>query len=116
MSLWCLDATGDAQRLDKQIEELVERLQPHVGQIRTLVETSDCIAVLQIVRYFNHPEGQEEQLDNTETEHGVLAKLPGQHQLLGWSLSWNTIDFLAASSAIVDVDEYDSNPTITTDG
>lgn len=36
----------------------------------------------------------------------ALQKLPGQHQLLGWVLEPETMRFLVAANASVDVDEY----------
>ena len=42
-----------------------------------------------------------------EPEQGqLMEKLPRQHQLLGWHLGPEVLDFLAATGAELDVDEY----------
>lgn len=60
-------------------------------------------AALRVVRFFGAEQGQEEQ----PAPYGEqLVKLPGRHQLLGWTLSRRTLEFLVASGADLDVDEY----------
>jgi hypothetical protein len=60
------------------------------------------VAVLQIVRYLDDDNGDEEQL----TGVGDLEKLSGQHQLLGWHLGRRVVQFLDEVDAELDVDEY----------
>ena len=49
-------------------------------------------------------EGEEEEIPPID-EDG-LEKLSGQHQLLGWRLDSDTMAFLVAVGAFLDVDEY----------
>lgn len=60
-------------------------------------------ATLQIVRYFEDEDGEDEDL--RETVPG-LERLSGQHQLLGWHMEPKIIAFLADVGAEIDVDEY----------
>lgn len=59
--------------------------------------------VLRVVRYFNSPDGVEE---TGAIGPGGLAKMSGQHQLLGWHLNTEVIDFMTAVGVELNVDEY----------
>ena len=64
-------------------------------------------SVLQIVRYFDEEEGQEEESSTLDQpDGGQLERLPGQRQLLGWRLSPSVIEFLRLTHAALDIDEY----------
>ncbi len=65
-------------------------------------------AHLQIVRYFNDEDGEEEFFDDpiTTDDGHVLEKLPGQHQLLGWQLEREQLGLLVSMGAYIDADEY----------
>ncbi|MEJ8667564.1 DUF4279 domain-containing protein [Streptomyces sp. MS1.AVA.1] len=99
-------------RVDEQITEVVRRLRPHTGRVAELArrleteEGSDGAAVLQIVRYFNDSE--------EATEHSLPVPLD-QPNLFGWHLDRDVLDFLAATRAVLDVDEYDMTPEATKD-
>jgi hypothetical protein len=74
-----------------------------VALIREVTTEESAGAVLQVVRYFDDPDGEEEELSPPDAE---LQKLSGQHQLLGWHLDREVLDFLMATGASLDVDEY----------
>jgi len=105
---WSIYAAEQNAAVGDQIAQVIARLRPHQDSIRALVADlgSSGGAELQIVRRFNDPEGEEE---HPET-FGELQKLPGQHQLLGWHLDRDTVGFLLAVGASLDVDEYDMAP------
>lgn len=95
--------------VDQQIGQIVDRLFVHAGQIGELVAELDQVddvpdaATLQVVRIFEHPDGEEEDLTSPAED---LQKLAGQHQLLGWHLDARTLEFLRLTRAELDVDEY----------
>ncbi len=95
--------------VDEQLGRVVDRLEEHAGRIGALVaelqELDDrpSISTLQVVRIFDHPDGEEEEVPPSVDG---LTKLAGQHQLLGWHLDARTLDFLRATRAELDVDEY----------
>lgn len=98
--LYCRDRGID---LGDQVEVLLSQLQPSRVAIRNLVLQDGAETTLQFVRDFNDEDGEQEVLSVT---HEGLQKLSGQHQLLGWSLSMDAIDFLHDVRAVVDADEY----------
>ncbi|MEV0331069.1 DUF4279 domain-containing protein [Micromonospora echinospora] len=95
--------------VDEQIDRIVERLFGHAERIGELAGELDDTdggpgaSVLQIVRVFEHPDGEEEDLTSPV---GGLQKLPGQHQLLGWHVDARVLEFLRLTRAELDVDEY----------
>lgn len=97
------------------LDALIERLGPSAGTIGDLAEeivlaspeSDDLGSVLQVVRYFDHEDGEEEELSVVDLPDGEqLTKLSGQHQLLGWRLAPSVIDFLMTTHAVLDMDEY----------
>ena len=93
--------------VDAQVDRVMERLGPYRAVIREVVgDIDDAKAVLQVVRYFGawlaDDEGEEEEL----TIVGDLEKLPGQHQLLGWHLRREVMEFLLDVNAEMNFDEY----------
>jgi hypothetical protein len=77
---------------------------PSRTAIRELLKTSDDTTPwLQIVRSFNTDDGEDETIDVTPDG---LEKLSGQHQLLGWHLNGEVLDFLSEVGAELDADEY----------
>jgi hypothetical protein len=58
---------------------------------------------LQLVRFFDNEDGEEEKLSPPDAP---LQKLAGQHQLLGWHLDRDSLRFLAHVGAEIDADEY----------
>ncbi|MCX5308148.1 DUF4279 domain-containing protein [Streptomyces sp. NBC_00160] len=88
-------------RVDEQMACVLNRLRPHtdrivelVGQLGQEPDTGN-VAVLEIVRYFRDA-GEPGQAD-----------LAGKPNLFGWGLDRGALEFLAATGAVLDVDEYD---------
>jgi len=54
------------------------------------------------VRYFNDPDGEEENL----ASDGPFAKLPGQHQRLGFHIDLELMERLQSLQCELDFDEY----------
>ncbi|MFE2869169.1 DUF4279 domain-containing protein [Embleya sp. NPDC059259] len=83
--------------VDEQIARILDRLRPHTDRIcelaRHLTGTGGG-AVLQVVRYFDD--------DDDRAEPGA-ADAPN---LFGWHLDREVLDFLHATGAELDVDEY----------
>jgi hypothetical protein len=108
---WRIECNQRGLRVDEQIEIVLSRirhLQPKLAQLVNVVERDDLTggSGLTVVRYFNHSDGEENNpIDNFDgNSEGTV---PGPHQLLGWSLSSETISFLASVRASVEVDEYE---------
>ena len=62
---------------------------------------------VQIVRYFDHPEGQVDPMTPVEIDGRTLTKLPGQHFMLSWDLPEDFISFAARTGIWVNLDEYE---------
>ncbi|MDX3099064.1 DUF4279 domain-containing protein [Streptomyces sp. ME19-03-3] len=83
--------------VDEQITRILDRLQPHTDRIADLANRlagNGGGAVLQVVRYFN----------DTDQDQPNTSDAPN---LFGWHLDRNVLDFLIATGAELDVDEYD---------
>lgn len=96
--------------LDEMIAHLVDRVEPFSEAIGRLARELDqgrgddgSCAVLQVVRYLDDEDGEEEDL---RPPHQGFEKIAGQHQLLGWHLDRRVLQFLVATRAELDVDEY----------
>ena len=108
---WCVDAQDRNARVDEQLAQIVRRLLPYVDKIAVLSkrlaedpsEEGRGGAALQVVRYFNDPHGVEE---IGGVALGGLTRLGGQHQLLGWHLDHQVVQFMEQVGAELDVDEY----------
>jgi hypothetical protein len=100
---WELVCERASLTVDEQIANVVARLQPARAALRALTAAGEVSAVLQVVRYFDDESGEEE---NVTRSAAGTERLLGQHQLLGWHLDLDTIGFLAAVRADLDVDEY----------
>jgi hypothetical protein len=98
------------------IVRVVERLEPFSEAIGELAQELDrrhhragapvwlaSGASLQVVRYFNDEEGEEE---NTYAPRADWERLPGQHQLLGWGLDSRILQFLISTRAELEMDAY----------
>ncbi len=100
---WCVDCDQPGMRVDEQVAEVVDRLRPISSKIRAFLDAdSTASPVMEVVRYFDYEEGVEED----DVTIGRFQKLSGQHQLLGWHLSRDVLDFLAEVGAALDADEY----------
>lgn len=101
--VWEVRCDEHGLTVTEQIERVIDRLGPRRDAIRVLVESAhDITTCLQVVREFDGDDGEEEVLPSI----GDLQKLSGQHQLLGWHLSVEVLDFLRGVQAEIDVDEY----------
>ena len=86
---WKIVRRGD-EAVDDQVRHLVERLLPIRDELVRLTADAEVVAVMQVVRYFNHDGAAD------------AEKAP-----VGWGLSAQTLAFLADVRAGIDVDEYD---------
>ncbi|MER5524559.1 DUF4279 domain-containing protein [Streptomyces sp. NPDC002677] len=94
---WMVVCREPGLRVDEQITRILDRLQPHTDRIRDLTRhlaRTGGGAVLHIVRYFN---------DIDQAQPGA-ADAPN---LFGWHLDRKVLDFLSATGAELDIDEYD---------
>jgi hypothetical protein len=109
---WAVNCNEPGLRIDDQIAKVVLRLEPYRSKLADLSleltrENALGGAELQVVRYYDDEDGEEEfQREALLPDGSVLETLPGQHQLLGWHLDARTLAFLQAVGAEVDVDEY----------
>ena len=106
---WKIVCREPGRTVDEQLAPIVERLRPCLDQLVSVIHdlaTRDAEhggAAMQVVRYLNDQWGEEEELSSPDAS---LQKLPGQHQLLGWGLEREVLEFLLATGACFDVDEY----------
>ncbi|MBO0878343.1 MAG: DUF4279 domain-containing protein, partial [Pseudonocardia sp.] len=102
---WEVVCDGRGMAVDEQVRKVVDRVRPRRAAIAELTQEPDacCGAVLAVVRHFDDEDGEEEELSPPDAP---LQKLSGQHQLLGWHLDRDILDFLFAVNAEIDVDEY----------
>lgn len=95
---WVVECRDPGLAVDEQVARILRRLAPHTDAIAALARRLDGepeagpSAVLEVVRYFN--EG--------DSEH--------QAPSLGWHLGRDVLDFLDATGAVLDVDEYEELP------
>ncbi|MFE6049146.1 DUF4279 domain-containing protein [Kitasatospora sp. NPDC056446] len=92
--------------VDEQVARVLDRLRPHTERIAELAgrlsaEEEGGGAVLEVVRYFN---------DTDEEQPSPRPEAPDGPNLFGWHLGRDVLDFLAATGAVLDVDEYDMTP------
>ena len=106
---WRITCRKPGLTVDEQINRIVDRLFGHAERIGELavelnnIDGERSASVLQVVRVFEHPDGEEEDL--TSAVEG-LEKVAGQHQLLGWHVDARVLQFLRLTRAELDVDEY----------
>ena len=102
--LWEVICDEPGLCVDEQIRRIVERVKPAAAALKALNDGPDHTGVvLQVVREFGTPNGEEEVIP---VRPDGLVKLSGQHQLLGWHLDSDVIRFLADTGLEVDFDEY----------
>jgi hypothetical protein len=100
---WKIVCRDRGLRVDEQISRVIERLRPHTEAIaqlasRLTAEEGPGGAVLQVVRYFNDDQDEE------------LLPPADRTNLFGWRLDRDVLEFLSATGAELDVDEYDMTP------
>jgi hypothetical protein len=88
-NVWRIGPSDTNGRVDDQIEEIMTRLEHRVDALAALSarlrsdprEKTYGGLVVSVARHFDDPDGVEEV---GEIADGRWAKLPSQHQLLGW--------------------------------
>ncbi|MEV0648275.1 DUF4279 domain-containing protein [Phytomonospora sp. NPDC050363] len=101
---WQVRCDERGLRVDEQIDRVLARLTPVTAKIAELCrEPDEVAAVLEVVRFFEDEDGEDPKPQPAEEN---LVRIPDQH-LLGWVLDRRVIEFLAATGAFLDVDEYD---------
>ena len=103
---WQIRCDSPGLTIDEQAASVLDRLRGIEDRLVTirpdlLGEGGGCY--LQFVRYFDYDEGEEEELSPPDAP---LQKLAGQHQLLGWHLDADSLNFLSRIGAEIDADEY----------
>ncbi|MEU4279298.1 DUF4279 domain-containing protein [Streptomyces tanashiensis] len=101
---WKIVCREPGLRVDEQIALVLDRLRPHTDRIAGLAKRmsdepgAGSAARLQIVRYYTAAD------DPGENSQVGAEEKPN---LFGWHLDQQVLDFLAATGATLDVDEYD---------
>jgi len=104
---WSVQCQEREMALDAQIGTVLARIEPIHQRLLDLAASSTVALRLVIVRYFDDPDGDEERFDAVVTGDGkLLERLPGQHQLLGWSLTCEQLSFLASIRCSIWADGY----------
>jgi hypothetical protein len=104
---WSVHCRERGLTLDAQISVVLARIEPMHKRLLDLAASHEVSYRLIIVRYLDDADGEEEQCDAAITKDGkLLERLPGQHQLLGWSLTHEQLGFLASIRCSVWADEY----------
>lgn len=87
---WVVECRDPGIQISDQVERLVERLRPYVDGLKRIAAARKVSIGLQMVRYFNSADGQE----NIE----------------GWHLELDILAFLVSISASIDSDEHGLDP------
>jgi hypothetical protein len=83
--------------VDEQVAQIMRWLRPYRDSIAALSgelaarDPGRAGAVLEVVRDFDDPDGEE---DEPSPPGAEPERLPGQHQLLGWYLDREVLEFL----------------------
>ncbi|WP_097880280.1 DUF4279 domain-containing protein [Streptomyces sp. st140] len=114
--VWQVVCREPGLHVDEQIARVLGRLRPQTDRIAELMKQFNSAedegepgleAWLEVVRYFNDDEQEEETGQAREGE---------KRNLFGWALDREAIEFLAATGTLLDVDEYDMTPDAHTAG
>ncbi|MEV0062733.1 DUF4279 domain-containing protein [Nocardia sp. NPDC050718] len=89
------------ESIDEQIEHLIDRLTPHRPQLLSLLDRPDVEARMQVVRHYDDPDGVHGAPGGT-----AFADVHKWPRPLGWHLTTAVLEFLVATRAELDVDEY----------
>ncbi|MDX2290752.1 MULTISPECIES: DUF4279 domain-containing protein [Streptomyces] len=101
---WRVVCREPGLRVNEQIAQVLERLRPHTDRIASLTRRLGAepgagrAATLQVVRYF----GEADEPSNDNQPDAERKPNP-----FGWHLDQEVLDFLAATGAFLDIDEYD---------
>jgi hypothetical protein len=105
--VWKIVCRERGLAVDEQVSRIMRRLRPYRDSIAALSrelasrDPGRAGAVLEVVRDFDDPDGEEPNRPGAEPE-----RIPGPHRLLGWSLDREVVGFLVTTGARLDVDEY----------
>lgn len=111
---WKVVCREPGLHVDEQIARVLERLAPRTEAIAALARRLDAEdhqgsgAALEIVRHFNDEANRQDHPLHGDTQAGAP-------NLFGWHLSREVLDFLHATGALLDVDEYDLTPDYADD-
>ncbi len=89
------------ESIDEQIEYLIDRLTPVLPRLLSLIDRPDVGASMQIVRHYDDPDGVHGAPGGTS-----LADVHNWPRPLGWHLTTAVLEFLVATGAELDIDEY----------
>jgi hypothetical protein len=109
---WQIECREPGLNVDEQISRVLDRLRSHTDRIAELAERLRVAdgehggAVLEVVRYLNDE-------DTPDPPDARSAESMHEPNLLGWHLNRDVLDFLTATGASLDVDEYDMTPDET---
>lgn len=101
---WKVVCREPGLRVDEQIAHVLDRLRPHTDRIASLARRlgeepgAGRAATLQVVRYFRKAD---------EPSKDSQLRAEEEPNLFGWHLDQEVLDFLAATGALLDIDEYD---------
>ncbi|WP_194837781.1 DUF4279 domain-containing protein [Nocardia sp. XZ_19_369] len=96
------DAECNADGVADQIQRLVERLSPVRDRLIELAALDEVSSVLQVVRYFDDPDGVSGAPGGSSADQVRQWSRP-----FGWHVPLPILEFLSATRTELDVDEYD---------
>jgi hypothetical protein len=110
---WKIICREPGLRVDEQVARIIGRLAPHTERIAALVQRLNAegdghSAVLEIVRYFN--EDEDDLAGRATAVPAWRTSTADYPNMFGWHLDRGILDFLSATDAALDVDEYDMTP------
>ncbi|MGW6725880.1 DUF4279 domain-containing protein [Nocardia sp. NPDC055029] len=94
-------ARHSTESIDEQIEHLIGRLTPVLPRLISLINRPDVDASMQVVRYYDDPDGVHGAPGGT-----MSADVHKWPRPLGWHLTTAVLKFLVATGAELDIDEY----------
>lgn len=89
------------ESIDEQIEHLIDRLTPVLPRLLALIDRPDVGASMRVVRHYDDPDGVHGAPGDT-----MCADVHKWPRPLGWHLTTAVLEFLVATGAELDVDEY----------
>ena len=103
---WIVECRDPGLAVDEQIARILKRLTPRIDAIAALARHLDAepesgpSAVVEVVRFFNEAQH--------DPRHQTQAAKNESTRILGWHLGRDVLDFLQATGAVLDVDEYEA--------
>ena len=107
---WRIECRTPGLDIGTQVTRVLDRLRPSMDRVIALAEEvarleSGDGARLSIVRYYNDARGEPIEPSRSPVAGSRWIGGTGS-RLLGWNLDRSVLDFLAATGADLDVDEY----------